>query len=216
MCEFACRLAVYAHTLYAKSFKKTRHDDAANRVYSIKGNLEMRISDCLHIHFRKCKHSIKVSVCVVLLLDYAKVIDLCETKVLSLSTLKDGSTFLCIEELALLVKEFECIPLLRIVGSGKDDASVRLLEHNRHFSGRSGGKTCLHHVHAAGDQCSADKLLHHVTGKTCVLSDYNFISLTLRLRKTLAHLLTVGICKLHDIQRRKALTRSAANCSANA
>ena len=157
-----------------------------------------------------------MSIGKILFLNDTKRVNICKAEILSLSTCQNSCALFCIQELTLLVKEFESIPLLRIVRCRKDDTSICLFKHHCHFRCRSGSKTCLHHIHTAGNQRSADKLLHHISGKTGILADNNFISFAVSFRTTLSHLLAVSVSELYNVERRKPLARSAAYGSADA
>ena len=215
MCKLACRFTVYAYTFNSHTLKQTRHDDSADRVDSIKGNLESGLPDCLHIYCRKLKHRIDMSIGEILFLNNSKRINIRKVKVLSLGTRQNSRSFFRVKELSPLVKELKSIPLLRIVRGCKDDTSVCLFKHDSHFSGRSGSEAGLHDIHTAGDKSSAHKLLHHITGKTRILADYHLIPRVTGLRTTFPHLFTISVCELYNIKRRKALARSATYGSAD-
>ena len=215
MSELTCRIAVYANTLYTHTLEKAWHNDAAYRVHSVKGNLETCCTYSLYVNSRKLENRIKMCVCKILLLDDTKVVNLCEIEVFCLCASKNGSTFSRIEELTLLVEKLEGVPLLRVVRSCEDDTSVCLFEYNRHFCSRSRAKASLHYIHSASDEGTADELLYHIAGKTCVLSYNNLIALSRRLWSALAHLLAVCIAELYDIKWRKSLARCTADCTAD-
>ena len=215
MRELAGRLTVHTYALDAHTLKKARHDDAADRIDRVKGNLEACSTDCIHIHSGKSKNCIKMSICKILFLDHAKVIDLSEVEIFSLCTCKNSCAFRCIEEFSLLIEKLQGVPLLRIMRRRKDDAAVRLFENHGHLCRRRRTESGFHYIDSARDQSTAHKMLDHITGKTRILAHNHLVTLAARLRTTLAHLLAICICKLHYIKWRKALARSASDRATN-
>ena len=149
MGKLSCRFAVHANALDSHTLKKSRHDDAAYRIDGIESHLESGLAHSLDIDCRKRQHRIKMLIGKVTFFNISKRIHIRECEILSFGTFKNRRTFLSVEELSFLIKKLEGIPLLWIMGSRKDDSSVSFFENHRHFSCRSRGEACLHHIHAA-------------------------------------------------------------------
>ena len=139
-----------------------------------------------------------------------------EGKIFPFSAFEDCRTFGRIEEFPSFIKEFQGVPLLRIVRCGKYYAAVCLFEDYGHFRGRSGGKTGLYDVNTACEQCAAHKLFNHFAGYPCVLSHYDAVSFAGGLRTAFPEFFTVGVCEFYDVNRGQCISRCAAYGAADA
>ena len=81
-----------------------------------------------------------------------------------------GVTLGIVEELAVLVEEFEGIPLLGVMAGGEDDTAGSLFMHDSQFGGRRGSQTDIDHVVAHTDECTAYDMIYHLAAQACITS----------------------------------------------
>ena len=93
--------------------------------------------------------------------DFAQVIYFCEIEVFGFSDSQYLFSLEVIEELAFLVEEFECVPLLGIVASSEDNSTRCLEACNCEFGSRCGGKSDIDDIVAHTYECAANELVHH-------------------------------------------------------
>ena len=55
-------------------------------------------------------------------------------------------SFLVVEELALLVEQLECVPLLWVMTGGEDNSSSCFFAYNSQLGGRSGGESYIDYI----------------------------------------------------------------------
>ena len=217
MGEIARGLAVDGYALHAQALEQARHDDAAHAVHRVQNHLEAGLLDRGQVHGLELQHGLDVLVREVVLLDRAQLIHRREIEILAGRKVQDRLTLDRREELALVVQELEGVPLARVMRSCEDDAAVRICECHGQLGRGSAGKAAFHHVHSAGDEGSADQLLHHLAADSGVPSDNHFVALAVIGRGlTARESRAVRVCKLHYVYRGEAFACRAADCSADA
>ena len=107
--------------------------------------------------------------------DFAECIDRGEVEVAFFGEVEYGLAFCCGEEFALIVEEFEGVPLARIVGCGDDDAAVCSGHFDCEFGGRCGCEAALDYINAAADNGAAHQLLDHLSGQSRIPSHHEFV-----------------------------------------
>ena len=108
-----------------------------------------------------------------------------------------------IEELPVLIEQFQGVPLPGIMRGSKYDASIGLLEYHGHLHCRRGGQAGIDHVYAACPESPAYYLFHHGAGDACIPSDHH-----LEPAAALAAVQHGRICRyeFYNIQRRKRIS----------
>ena len=107
----------------------------------------------------------------------------------------------CGEEFALVVKEFEGVPLTRVVRCREYDSAVGPGERDGHLSGGSGSKTAFNDVHATGDEGTHDYLLHHVAREPGILADHDLVPGSVRSGLPVRQGSRIGCGELDDVNR---------------
>ena len=157
----AGRFAIHFDAFHSQPFEELRHDDASHGIHRIEGHLEAGLLHSLHVHGFQSQDGIYMCISEVFLDDCTERVHIGEIEILLFRAFQNGRAFSRIQEFPFLVQEFECIPLFRVMRCCQYDTSVCLFEYDSHFRSRSGCIAGLDHVHAAGDEGTADELFHH-------------------------------------------------------
>lgn len=177
--EVAGRVAVQLYNfVHAESLEQAGDGDSAGGVDGIYGYAEVGFLDGFSINQFELEHALDMGVDgVVVFGDFAKVVDFCETDFVALCQSEHLVAFGCVDELALLVEELECVPMAGVVAGCDDDAAIGLVLYYRHFGGRGGGEACFDNIDAHALKGSYYKTVDHGAGKTGVASYYEGESL---------------------------------------
>ena len=99
---------------------------------------------------------------------FPQMVYICIIEILAGCNVEHLCTFGCRQELALVIEQFEGIPLAGIVGSGDDDATVGSCHADGQFSGRGGGIADVDDIEAHAHQGAAYHILDHLARNASV------------------------------------------------
>ena len=116
------------------------------------------------------------------------------------------------QEFAIVVQQFQGIPLFGVVRSGNDDAATGMLTHHGKFSSGSRGKADVNDIKAHASKRSDNSVKHHAARQARVTSNNDDTRLDGRVA---AHEGSVCRSELDDIKRREAITGTAADGTAD-
>ena len=105
-----------------------------------------------------------------------KMVNISIFEVLGSSNSQHLGTFGGVKEFAVLIQEFQSIPLTWVVACGKDYASAGTLLRYSYFGCRSGCKSDVHDIEAHSHQGAAYHILHHLARDACITAHYNLIA----------------------------------------
>ena len=121
----------------------------------------MCIPDGFSVYGRKCHYCIQVLVGEVLVGNGPELVHSAEIEIFSFCALQNSLALSRIEEFALLVEKFQCVPLSRVVRCRKDKSTIRARQNDGHFGGRRRCETCTDNVYTARYKCAAYYIFHH-------------------------------------------------------
>ena len=169
MREVSVRCAVEAdNILHAECLQHSRNSQSANGVDAIDSHGEVSLAYRLGVHKFQVQYVLHVVGQIILVLDSAEFADLGESEVFALGDGEYLFALLVREKLSALVKQFERVPLHRVVAGGEDNTSGSLLTDDSQFSGRRGGETDVHHAVAHTAECGCNEHVNHLTTNACV------------------------------------------------
>ena len=197
--------------LYAYCFQNSRDSQSTNRIDAVDGYGEVTFLDRLNVHQFEIQYLLHMIRQIVLMRHMAQRIHFSEGKVLLLRNRKHALSFGIVEELAMLIEQFERIPLFRIMTGGEDDTSCRFFSGDRQFRCRCCCQTDIHHVIAHAHQRTANDLLHHMAAQTGIMTHYDH--LIIRQRRTT--LRSVCCRETNDIDRTESFSYPTADRSAD-
>ena len=120
----------------------------------------------------------------------------------------------------MVVEEFQCVPVARVVRRGDDDAAGCLLHRHSHLRSGGGGEADVDNVEAHTHERSADDILDHLAGDACIASDDYGVGVCdwglSAFRDAAADECGVGRRKLHDVKGIEPLTGASAYGAADA
>ena len=155
-------------------------------------------------------------VCEVVFGDLSKFVDGSEIEIPLLSTVEDSLSLGGRKEFAVLVEEFQRIPLTRVMGGGKDDSSVRSAHRDGQFGRRRAGKAALHDIDATADEGPADELFDHLSGYTGISPHDDLVAaIGLGFGAAVPKTFAVSIGEVYDIDGSKSLALRTADSSAD-
>ena len=177
--EITCCLGIQTcHGLYTQLLEQLGQNDTAHRVYCIESNLEVCISYCLHVNEVQTEHHVDVLLVVrVVLYILSKMIYVRILKVLCLCYAEHLLTLCLVQELSMVIQEFQCVPHAWIVACCEDDTSVSLLACYGYLCCWRACQTDVYDIEAHTHQCSTHHVLHHLTTDSCIASYNNLVAL---------------------------------------
>ena len=120
--------------------------------------------------------------------------------------------FFLVQELSLLIQQFQSVPHFRIMRSGNDNASTCTFHRHGQFRCRGGCQTDVNHIESHAHQCSANHISYHFAWNTRITSHHNLIAFH-RCRPANQH--GIGRSEFYNIQRIQRITRCSANSAAD-
>ncbi len=196
--------------LDTQCFEEFWNCNATHRIDGIDADREIGFFDGIDVHKRQRQHLINMYVLKIFdSLNLSKIHNVHKISILFGidGIVDDKLAVLCVEELAIMVEQFEGVPLRRIVARGQDDAAVGFELRNGNFGGRSGCKVDVNHINAAKCQRTDDDILDIRTRNPRITSHNYLIFRLLRLGFK-----PFGIrrSEFHDVKRRQVVARLAA------
>ena len=174
MGEVACRFAVEQCIFHADLVEQFGQNNAANGVHSIYTHTELAGFNGFQVSQFECFHCIDVALVErVVLLVAAKLVYVGIVEIFLFCYVEHGSTVFCSEKFALVVQQFQCVPLARIVRSGDDDTTIGTLHTHGKLGGRGGCQTDIYDIGTNTHKCAAHNVLHHFARNACVASNNN-------------------------------------------
>ena len=203
------------HLGHAELAEELGQDDAADRVDRINGHIEMSAANSINVHEFKVLHQFDMALVVGQVLDVAaQGVNVGKLKVAVVGQTYNLRSLFGLEELALLVKEFEGVPLAGVMAGSNDDTTHGLLHSHSQFGGRRRSQTDIHHVEAHTHERAADNVHHHFARQTCIATNDNLAAIVA------CHFLVaqagVGRYRLGNVNRIERVTGLTANRSAEA
>ena len=151
------------YMLHAQLFKQLRQDDAAHRVHAVDGHVEVGLADSLYIHQGECQHAVDMLLVVAQVLAVAaQLIHFGVGELFGFGDAEHFVALLLVEEFAMLVQQFQGVPLTGIMRGGQDDTTTSTLHHHSQFCGRRRGQVDIYHVPAHTHQGTYYDVLHHL------------------------------------------------------
>ena len=89
----------------------------------------------------------------------------------TIDQLQDGIAISGGDELALLVEEFQGVPVFRVMAGGDDDARAGIFHRHRHLNGGRGRKPQVHDLDAQPHEGRSDQLADHRARDAAVAAD---------------------------------------------
>ena len=159
---------------HAQAVKQFGQDNATHAVDRVHTNVEMSIAYSLSINQFQVKNRLYVLVvkgvvgCVMPQCVNASIL------VIALFRYVEHLVPVAFrQKFALVVEQFQGVPLPRIMACGYYNATVSLGKPYCQFRSRGGCEPYVNHIVAHTHECAADNAVHHVARQTCVTSNNN-------------------------------------------
>ncbi len=198
----------------AKGLQQLRDRDAAHRIDGIDGYGEVPLADGFDIHQVKRQHLVDVAPQPgVILLLTAQVIDVGIVKIFGLGQSEHLLALGIGEKFAVVIEQFQGIPLLGIVRRRDDDAATSLLAHNGQLGGRRSRQADVDHIKAHARERADNGIEHHAPRQARIAANDDDVGLDGRIA---THKRGISRGELDDIQRGQAITRGTTDGATDA
>ena len=206
------RTVQFDNILYANGSQNCRYSQTAYRVHAVDSHREMTFLYRLHVHQRQFQYLLHMVWQIILGGHMSQVIHLRKREVFGLSNRQHFLAFRIIEELTLLVEQFQGVPLFGVMAGRQDDASCGMLAGDRQLGRRSGCQTDVHHVIPHAHECTANNLLDHMSAQTRIAANHNHFIV----RHRCTALGGIRSSKTNDVHWVESFTYAATNRTADA
>jgi len=177
MGKIAGGIAIEECGLHAQSLEQRGQNHAAHRVYRIDHHLEMGVPDCIYIHQLEREHGIDMPLVEAVIFGIAaEMIHVGKLKIFFLGNGQHLLTIIVGQKLALVVEQFQRVPVSRVMACGNDDTPLGFC--NPHGKLRSGGRgqSDVDHIVAHSHQRTADHAFHHLARDAGVTPHNNLVA----------------------------------------
>ena len=161
----------------SQCFEEFWNGNATHRIDGIDADREIGFLDGIDVHQWQRQHLINMYVLKIFdSLNLSKIHNVHKISILFGidGIVDDKLAVLSVEELAIMVEQFEGVPLRGIVARGQDDATVGIELRNGDFGGRSGCKTYINHVNTTKCKC-ANYDIAHIRTRNPRVATHNYL-----------------------------------------
>ena len=116
------------------------------------------------------------------------------------------------QKLALIVEQFQSIPLARIVTGRDDDAAIGRAHSHGEFCCRRCGQAYVENIIAHTHECAADNVSHHVAGDSRITAHNDLVACRMA---TASDERCISCSKFHNVERIQCVACTTTDGSAN-
>ena len=171
--EMAGGFAVeFDHVVHAQGAEESGDGYSACGVDCVDSHAEVGLCDGFTVDQGQGEDALDVVVDGVEIFGHlAEVVDFGIAVVFAFGDTDHLVAFGCVDEFATGVEQFEGVPVLGVVRSGDDDASVGVFVDDAHFGGGGGAEACFDNIDAHALQGSDHETVDHGARETGITSD---------------------------------------------
>ena len=214
MGEVARRFAVQQCIFHTDLVEQFGQDNASDRVDCVYTDTELAGFNGFQVCQFECFHCVDVALVErVVLPVVSKLVYVGIVEIFLFCYVEHGSTVCSRQEFALVVQQFQCVPLAWIVRCRYNNATIGTFHAHGKLRSRCSCQANVHYIGANTHERAAHYVLYHLAGDACIASDNN---LQLLSRVLSCNVSSISRCEFNNVKWVQSVARRSANGTPNA